>query len=86
MTRRAFLARSGAMSLLAVPWIIPASARGGNGTSASERINVGLIGIGAMGSGHLRVLAGRKQAQLVAVCDVDRVRREGGTRQVALSW
>ena len=82
MTRRAFLARSGAMSLLAVPWIIPASARGGNGTSASERINVGLIGIGAMGSGHLRVLAGRKEAQLVAVCDVDRVRREVGARQV----
>jgi hypothetical protein len=83
LTRRAFLARSAAASLLAVPWIIPASVRGGNGVVApSERINVGLIGLGAMGNGHLHVLAGHKQAQLVAVCDVDRLRREQGARQV----
>ena len=29
-----------------------------------------------MGSGHLRVLLGRKDTQVIAVCDVDRVRRE----------
>ena len=82
LTRRAFLRRSAAASLLAVPWIIPASVRGGNGAVApSERINVGLIGRGAMGSGHLHVLAGHKETQLVAVCDVDRVRREPGARQ-----
>jgi hypothetical protein len=82
LTRRAFLRRSAAASLLAVPWIIPASVRGGNGAVApSERINVGLIGRGAMGSGHLQVLAGHKETQLVAVCDVDRVRREPGARQ-----
>ena len=81
-SRRAFLRRSAAASLLAVPWIIPASVRGGNGAvTPSERINVGLIGRGAMGSGHLHVLAGHKQTQLVAVCDVDRVRREPGARQ-----
>ena len=47
----------------------------------SERINVGLIGRGAMGRGHLQVLAGDPQTQLVAVCDVDRDRREEGVRQ-----
>ncbi len=83
LTRRAFLARSAAASLLAVPCIIPASALGrGAGVAPSERINTGLIGIGAMGSGHLRVLAGRKEAQLVAVCDPDRARREPAARQV----
>jgi predicted dehydrogenase len=83
LTRRAFLARTAAGSLLAAPWIIPASVRGGNGLVApSKRINVGLIGLGAMGNGHLHVVAGRKEAQLVAVCDVDRLRREQGARQV----
>ena len=52
LNRRQFLARTSAASLLTVPWLIPASARGANGAvAASERINVGLIGIGAMGSG-----------------------------------
>lgn len=83
LTRRAFLARSAAAALLAGPWIIPASVRGGNGrTPPSERINVGLIGVGCMGNGHLHVLARGNEAQLVAVCDPDPVRREQGARQV----
>jgi len=83
LTRRAFLVRAGAASLLTVPWIIPASVRGQNGVAApSERLNVGLIGLGAMGSGHLRILAGHPQPQLLAVCDVDRARREGGAQRV----
>jgi hypothetical protein len=82
LSRRAFLRRSVAASLLAVPWIIPSSVRGGNGAVApNDRINVGLIGRGAMGSGHLHVLAGHPQTQLVAVCEVDRVRREQGVRE-----
>ena len=35
-----------------------------------------------MGSGHLHVVARRKEAQLVAVCDPDRVRREPAASQV----
>jgi len=82
LTRRAFLRRSAAASLLVMPWIIPASVRGGNGAvTPNERIQVGLIGCGAMGSGHLHVLAGHQQTQLVAVCDVDASRREPGARQ-----
>jgi hypothetical protein len=82
ITRRAFLGRtlaaSGAVSL---PWLIPASARGADGTvPPSERINVGLIGRGLMGRGHLHVLLGLKETQLLAVCDVDRARCEEGRR------
>jgi len=83
LTRRAFLARTVAASWLAAPWIIPATVRGGNGVvPPSERINIGLIGLGAMGNGHLRVVAARKEAQLVAVCDVDCLRRDQAARQV----
>ncbi|MCK6501655.1 MAG: Gfo/Idh/MocA family oxidoreductase, partial [Nitrospira sp.] len=46
----------------------------------SERINVGVIGLGAMGMGHLRLLSERPETRVVAVCDVDRRRREEGVR------
>jgi len=70
--------------IVATPWIIPSSvASGTNGnTSPSERIAVGLIGKGLMGSGHLRRLAGDSDVQVLAVCDVDRLRREDGKRHV----
>ena len=41
----------------------------------SERVRVGLLGKGVMGSGHLRRLAGDAAFQVVGVCDVDPVRR-----------
>jgi hypothetical protein len=82
INRRQFLRRTArASGLIAVPWLIPASARGANGTlPPSERITIGLVGRGAMGSGHLRVLLDRKDTHVLAVCDVDRSRREEGRR------
>ncbi len=76
--RRTFLQRSAAAaSLLALPGL-PAIAlhAAEKPVPPSDRVNVGLIGIGAMGSGHLRRLAGDPGFQLVAVCDVDRTRRD----------
>ena len=61
--------------------LIPSAVLGANGSiPPSERVNVGLIGRGLMGRGHLRVLLGRKDAQVLAVCDVDRTRCEEGRR------
>jgi len=81
LTRRAFLVRSAAASLLAVRSIVPASVLGRDGVAApSERIGVALIGVGCMGNGHLHLLAQGKDTQLVAVCDPDRSRREPGAR------
>ena len=37
-----------------------------------------VIGLGAMGSGHLRLCLGNPSVQVLAVCDVDRTRREEG--------
>jgi hypothetical protein len=84
ITRRQFLGRSAALSgVVAAPWIIPSSVLGAEGNvSPSERITVGLIGHGIMGRGHLRRLAGDRDFQVMAVCDVDSVRCENGRRRV----
>jgi hypothetical protein len=80
INRREFLGRStAATALLAAPSLIPSSARGADGNVApSERITVGLIGRGRMGRGHLNRLLRNPDVEILAVCDVDRVRREEG--------
>jgi predicted dehydrogenase len=73
--RRTFLKSAGAAAM--APWIIPASALGADGaTPPSDRISLGLIGVGMVGQGHLRGFLHANDAQVVAVCDVDRWRRE----------
>jgi len=87
MNRRSFLQRSaGLAGTIALPTLIPASALAGTGrTAPSERINMGFIGLGGQGSGHL--LGGawtyvpggyiaRDDVQVQAVCDVRRDRRD----------
>jgi hypothetical protein len=91
VTRRQFLGRSATAlgSLLAAPAIAPISVLGRNGTFApSERITMGFIRVGTQGGGHLLGgawtyvaggYAGRKEVQVLAVCDVWRDRRERAT-------
>src|SRR5215472_15751992 len=93
-TRRRFLGRVGTAvgSAIAAPVLIPASALGRAGTVApSERITMGFIGVGGQGGGHLLGGAwtyvaggytGRKDVQVLAVCDVWRERRERATQRV----
>jgi hypothetical protein len=84
INRREFLDRATACAgMVAVPWFVPSSARSANGNKApSERLTMGLIGKGLMGSGHLKRLAGDADIQMVAVCDVDRVRCDKGKQAV----
>src|SRR5438552_12767923 len=94
ITRRQFLRRtaSGLGAALAAPTIIPASALGRNGAiPPSERIAMGFIGVGGQGGGHLLGgawtyvaggYAGRKDVQVLAVCDVWRERRERACQRV----
>ena len=42
----------------------------------SERIKVGVAGVGAMGKNHARVLASLDDAQLTAIYDVDQARAQ----------
>ncbi|HWQ91097.1 MAG TPA: Gfo/Idh/MocA family oxidoreductase, partial [Clostridia bacterium] len=80
INRRAFLKHSAAAAgLLAFPTLVPASAVGAAGTVApNSRVGVGLIGKGLMGSGHLSRLAYDPGFQVLAVSDVDSIRRETG--------
>jgi len=84
LTRRAFLRQSvAAAGLMALPQLAPATALGANNAvPPSRRVNVGLIGKGAMGGGHLHRLASDAAFQVLAVCEVDRSRREAGRSAV----
>jgi len=75
-TRRSVLA--GALAgAAAFPRVLPASAVGkGHAVAPSERIALGFIGIGMMGSGHLLRSAQYEDTQVCAICDVDSWRRE----------
>jgi len=53
--------------------IVPASALGhGRRPAPSNRITMGCIGVGGMGTGNMQAFLGQPDVQVVAVCDVDR--------------
>ncbi|MDD2599347.1 MAG: Gfo/Idh/MocA family oxidoreductase [Kiritimatiellae bacterium] len=69
LQRRGFLKQAAAA--VSLPYLIPASALGLNGTVApSERITVATIGMGDRGPNHVSTLSALKQAQLTTICDV----------------
>jgi predicted dehydrogenase len=79
ISRRNFLRRTSvaAVGALTFPYIIPASARGVDGHVApSNRIVMGCLGVGSQGTGNMKGFLGFKEAQIVAVCDVDRGHRD----------
>ena len=82
VSRRAFLARSlGAAAL--VPSFVPARVLGRDGgAAASERIVLGVIGLGPRGRYVLSSMLLERDAQFVAACDVQRARREGGKQMI----
>jgi hypothetical protein len=93
-SRRRFLKQTAKVigASVALPTFIPASALGRGGFFApSERINMGFIGIGGQGGGHLLGgawtyvaggYAGRKDVQVLAACDVWPDRRERASQRV----
>lgn len=66
ITRRRFITRAAAAC--AAPLIIPSRVLGA--AAPSKRIAMGFIGVGGMGSGHLRSCLGQEDVQVLAVCDV----------------
>ncbi len=73
MKRRTFLKTSIAAT---APLIVPAHVLGGRFTPPSDKIVMGCIGVGGMGTGHVRSFLGFDDTQLVAVCDVRKEHRE----------
>jgi predicted dehydrogenase len=49
---------------------------------ANDRLNLGFIGVGTMGRGHLNSCLGMKDVQVVAVCDVVAERRDDAKKRV----
>jgi predicted dehydrogenase len=73
LNRRGFLktaAKAGTM--LAMPYVIPASALGGSGAVApSGKVNVAGVGIGGVGRSFLQGCAAEEAARIAFLCDVD---------------
>lgn len=82
VSRRRFLSTTAA--LCAAPTFVPRSALGSETVAApSERIRIGLIGCGKMANDyHIPSLLAQPDTQVVAVCEVDRTRREHAKRRV----
>jgi predicted dehydrogenase len=78
LSRRDFLKRTATRAFFGtMPWFIPARALGRDGfVTPSERINLGGIGLGPRGQYDLSVMLPEKDVQFVAICDVQRSRRE----------
>jgi hypothetical protein len=83
MKRREFLKTSlaGATALTA-PLVLPTRVLGHGQTPPSDQIVMGCIGVGSMGSGHVRSLLGQEDVRLVAVCDVREEHRQRAKKQI----
>ncbi len=72
--RRNFIkkAAAGTVGVLSLPTIVPAHVLGGKGkTAPSDKVVMGSIGVGGMGTGHIRSFIGYDDVQYAAVCDVN---------------
>ncbi len=84
ISRRGFL--KGSAATAATAWgftIVPSSILGQ--TAPSERVGVGMIGVGNMGSSNLKGFMGNPGYQVVAVCDVDRFYRNPAIKAAGLT-
>jgi len=83
-TRRSFLGRASALgAAVAFPTIVPGRALGKGGFVApSERITLGVIGVGPRCTYDLTSMLKLDDVQCVAICDVQASRREAGKKLV----
>ena len=87
--RRDFIRKSASMAagMIIIPQIVPASALGRNGSVApSDRIVMGGIGVGSMGTGDMKNFLKSKEVQYVAVCDVDKKHRDRATKLIGETY
>ncbi len=79
ISRRRFIKTATGVTAGAIgfPYIVPSSALGKAGLVApSNRIVMGAIGVGSMGTGDMKGFLGKQEVQMVAVCDVDKSHRD----------
>ena len=69
LNRRNFLKAAGSAAIL--PVVLPAFARQSAGSSANNRINIGVIGMGWQGPANTKSFLAMDDCQVVAACDID---------------
>ncbi len=71
LTRRQLLKKATitAAAAFAFPYVVPSSVFGASATS--NRITIGCIGVGGMGTNNMRAFMEFNDVQVVAVCDPD---------------
>ena len=79
VTRRQFL-HSAAAAGVSGPLILTSTSS--LRAAPSDRINLGFIGVGTQGGGHVGGFLGRGDVQIVAICDVVAERREHSVKTV----
>jgi len=80
-SRRDFLKAS--LPGIAVPVFLPSGLLFlAQGTPPSERVHLGMIGLGSMGLRHVMGFLEERDCQIVAVCDVDATRREAALKVI----
>ncbi|MHC4330131.1 MAG: Gfo/Idh/MocA family protein [Planctomycetota bacterium] len=81
ISRRTFV--KGTVTAVAVPYIIPSSVFGADNRPApSNRLTMGLAGLGSMGMRHVKGFLQEDDCQIVAVCDVDALRRRDAIKEI----
>jgi predicted dehydrogenase len=78
-SRRSFLKTTLAAGV--APFFLPSHIWAAE-TAPNSRLGVGFIGIGKQMRGHVGGFIGKSEVQAIAVCDVDKNRREDGRKQV----
>jgi len=78
LTRRGFLgtAAGGAVAAIGLPVLVPSSVFGAE--APSNRVTMGCIGVGGMGTRNLRAFLNRRDVQILAACDPVRANNEYG--------
>ncbi len=79
LSRRHFLAT--ALAAGAAPFILPSGVWAAQ-TPKNSIINLGFVGMGTQNRGLMRGFIGRQEVRVLAVCDVDRTRREDAKNTV----
>ena len=81
INRRKFMKKAAATALATAnfPYIIPAQGLGQNSrVSPSNRITMGFIGVGGMGTNNMRAFINQPDVQILAACDVVKASNEYG--------
>ena len=83
--RRAFL--KSVLATSAAPWLVPAHVLGNAArTPPSGRLTLGVIGVGAQGTGDMRDFLTHESVRVTAICDVNRRNIETARRHIATAY